>query len=291
MNWPRPYRGLSNEEIAQRIESDHGRKKPWVYMDAIDSILNIRPDIELVVADGRSTESMRTQMLKHHQESNANYTLLCYPDKMSQWIIFNDVIDRYVKSDTKYFVYTSSDIIWQMDWVEEAIKEFDKNPKLQILFPCVNNGDGNLPCQVASGPRDLDPIKPPYQEEAKAPVLNAYAMIFRMDFLRAFGGYPTVFRNCYSESFLHYMCLAVGGEQRLLPRGWCHHYGTVDIWQENGSFYYFNEEGMQFQEIMNKVQMAHGMGLLTVDFLKNILYKKRTSHDGITERAGERSCA
>lgn len=272
-NWPRLYTRLNNQEIAERIASDRGRAKPWLYMDAIDSILNTRSDIKLIVGDGRSTESIRDG-LKKHRECAGGYSLELYPEKMSQWLIFNDIIQKHVTDDAKYFVYSSSDVIWQMDWVGECIKEFEAHSEYQILFPCVNNGDHNLPCQVAPGPRDMDTIKPPYQEEAKAPVLNAYAMIFRMDFLRTFGGYPTVFRNCFSESFLSTMCAAVGGEMRLVPRAWCHHYGTQDLWQnDNGSPYYYNEEKMLFQDIMNQVRMAKGMGLLTVDFLKQTLYK------------------
>lgn len=279
--YPRSYNRLTNEEIASRIgeykQTENGTcsiatKKPWVYLDAIDSILNTRPGIKLVVGDGRSTESIRDGLQRHNSE-NPDYSLEFYPERLSQWVIFNDIYHKYTTADTKYFVYSSSDVIWQMDWIAEAIKEFEKNPKLMILFPCVNSGDSNLPCQVAPGPQDIDPILPPYQEAAKAPVLNNYVMIFRMELLRAYDGYPTLFRNCYTESFLHYLLLAIGGEQRLMPRGWCHHWGTVDIWQENGSFYYYNEEIVLFQNTMNKVKMAAAMGMLTTDFLKKTLWK------------------
>lgn len=268
----RPYNRLNNQQIAERVNATDKPFKPWLYMDAIDSVLNTRPDINLVVGDGRSTESIRQEMLKHQNETGG-YHIEFYSERMSQWVIFNDIINKHATPETEYFVYSSSDIIWQMDWVAEAIKAFEANPKLQILFPCVNNGDANLPCQIAAGPRDIEPLFPPYQEPAEARVLNAYAMIFRMDFLRTYGGYPTLFRNCFSESFLHYMCEAMGGEQRLLPRGWCFHYGTQDIWQENGSFYYYNEEKMLFHDVMNKLKMAKAMGLMSVDFLKNLLYK------------------
>lgn len=279
MAHPRSLDRITNDEIKLRIESDVGRRKPWMYLDAIDSILNIRPDIKLVVGDGRSTESMRYKMSEHYDRAKIAgsghpvYSLELYPEKMSQWVIFNDILDKYSTPETKYFVYSSSDVIWLHDWVGEIIKEFESNPKAQILFPCVNSGDRNLPCQIADGPRDLPAMLPPYQEEAKAPVLNAYAMVFRMDFLRTYGGYPNIFRNCYSESFLHYMCAAIGGEQRLVPRAWVHHYGIGDSWSENGSFYYYNEEKMLFQEIMNKVLMAKGMRRLDVEFLKKVLYK------------------
>lgn len=268
----RPFNRLTDNQIADRIVSDSGRAKPWMYFDSIDSILNTRPDVNLVVADGRSTDSIRELMSQHHKDSGG-YNLLLYPEKMSQWVIFNDIIKQYVTDETEYFIYSSSDVIWQMDWIAEAIKEFEKNPKLQILFPCVNNGDPNLPCQIAYGPRDLDPISPPYQHEARAPCLNAYAMIFRMDFLRTYGGYPTFFRNCFSESFLSYMCDAMGGEMRLMPRGWVFHYGTGDTWNENGSFYYYNEEKMIFQDVINRVLMHKAMNRMTVDFLKKTLYK------------------
>lgn len=275
LSHPRPYRKLTQEEIAPRLAaSSVGRRKPWVYMDAIDSILNIRPDIPLIVGDGKSTESIREHLVLHWNESSPKYILEFYTDRLSQWAIFNHIIEKYSTSATKYFVYSSSDVIWQMDWVAEAIKEFEKNPKLQILYPLVNNGDSNLPCQVSPGPIDMDPMMPPYQEAAKAAVLNAYVMIIRMDFLRAYGGYPTLFRNCYTESFLPYMCRAIGSEQRLLPRGWCFHWGTVDLWQENGSAYYYNEEIGLFQDTMNAVKMAEGMRMLTPEFLKKLLYKQ-----------------
>lgn len=282
--YPRSLERLNNEEIGQRINSPTSRIKPWVYLDAIDSVLNIRPDIQLIVADGRSTESVREILLRHNNASGGlpgfnsvcqpAYELKFYPEKTSQWLLFNDVFDKFSFPETKYVVYTSSDVIWTMDWVGEAIKEFEKNPNYQILYPCVGRGDPNLPCQVASGPRDLDPMLPPYQDAAKARVLNAYAMIFRADFLRTWGGYPTLFRNCYTETFLPLLCEAVGGEQRLLPRGWCFHWGAADIWQEKGgSPYFYNEELGTFQTTINKVKMAQGMGLMTKEFLKKTLWK------------------
>ncbi len=272
-NWARPYPRATPQEIDSRIDSDKGRRKPAMYMDVIDSVLNTRSDIKLVVADGRSTDSIRAEMQKHHLASAAAYDLMLYPEKMSQWAIFNDIIKYYATDETKYFIYSSSDIIWKMDWVAEAIKEFERNPKLQILFPCVNRGDPNLPCQIAPAPRDLDPILPPYQQAARASVLNAYAMIFRMDFLRTYGGYPTVFRNCFTESFLAYMCEAMGGEMRIMPRGWCFHYGEGDKWVTPDSAYYYTEEKLMFQEIMNKFLMYKAMNQVTVTTLKKLLYK------------------
>lgn len=269
----RSYSRLNNEQIQVRVDSGHGTIKPWMYMDSIDSVLNIRPDIKLVVADGKSTDSIRHDLTKHHYESGAAYDLALYAEKKSQWWIFNDLIEKYTTQDTKYFIYTSSDVVWQMDWVTEAIKEFERNPKLQILFPCVSKGDPNLPCQVADGPRDLDPVFAPYQSHARAPCLNAYVMIFRMDFLRTYGGYPTLFRNCFTESFLHYMCEAMGGEMRLMPRGHVFHYGEGDKWTSPGSAYYYTEEALFFQEIMNKVLMHKAMGMMTPEYLKKTLYK------------------
>jgi hypothetical protein len=137
----------------------------------------------------------------------------------------------------------------------------------------VNNGDSNLPCQVAAGPKDEDPMFPPYQTFGRAPVLNAYVMIFRMDFLNTYGGYPTLFRNCFTESFLHYLCEAMDGQQKLLPRGWCFHWGTVDIWQVNGSHYHYKEEKGLFGATMDAVQEALKSGKMTVDFLKKVLWK------------------
>lgn len=270
----RGYARATNDEIARRVAEGTGKTKPTVYLDAIDSVLNVRPDVQLVVGDGRSTDSMRLALTQHHEESAEAYTLILYPEKMSQWVIFNDILNSYATDGTKYFIYTSSDVIWQMDWVDAAIKEFDKNPKLQILFPCVNSGDPNLPCQIAEGPRDLDPIFPPYQKAAQAQVLNAYAIIFRMDFLRTYGGYPTIFRNCFTESFLAYMCEAMGGEMRLAPRAWCHHYGSIDIWADKDkSYYFYNEEKFLFQKIINDFLMHRAMNMATVDYIKRVLYK------------------
>ncbi len=269
-NFPRPYSRLNNQQIQDRIDGGHGTVKPWLYMDAIDSILNVRPDIKLVVGDGRSTESIRDGLSKHNDGS---YILELYPEKMSQWAIFNDIFGKHTDSETEYFVYSSSDIIWQHDWIAEAIKEFEKNPKLQILFPCVNRGDPNLPCQIAPGPRDLDTFIPPFQDHARAICLNAYAMIFRMDFLRAYGGYPTLFRNCFTESFLGYMCQAMGGEMRLMPRGHVFHYGEGDKWTTPGSAYYHTEEKLMFQQVMDEVLMHKAMNRMNVDYLKRRLYK------------------
>lgn len=272
MDWLRPHQRATNEQIAERIFSDKGRTKPTMYMDSIDSVLNIRPDIKLVVADGRSTDSIRSKMRKHC-ELSAVYEFLEYPEKMSQWALFNDVMNKYCTSETKYFIYSSSDIIWQMDWVAEAIKEFEKNSKLQILFPTVNKGDQNLPCQVAKGVEDKDPFVPPYQSYARAPCLNAYAMIFRMDFLRTYGGYPTFFRNCFTESFLYYMCEAMKGEMKLLPRGHVFHYGEGDKWTSPGSAYYYTEEKLIFDGVMSDLLMHKAMNMMTVDYLKKRLYK------------------
>jgi hypothetical protein len=281
--FPRSYIRLDNSEIQQRMASGHGNVKPWLYMDCIDSILNIRPDINLVVADGRSADSIRAAMVTHHRMSEQKvegainwhgfYQLQFYSERLSQWWIFNDIILKHATDKTKYFVYSSSDVVWHHDWVSEAIKEFEKNPKVQILFPCVNKGDPNLPCQIAPGPRDMDSFVPPYQEAAKAPVLNAYAMIFRMDFLRLYGGYPNVYKNCFTESFLHFMCEAMGGEMRVLPRGHCYHYGEGDKWSPpGGSPYNYNEEKMKFQAMINKVLMTRAMKMMSVDFLKGLLY-------------------
>jgi hypothetical protein len=270
----RPYTRLTNQEIATHLDNHVYRNKPWMYFDSIDSVLNTRSDITLVVGDGRSTDSIREELKNHLNTPDGAYCLELYDNKMSQWLIYNDILGKYATPETKYFVFTSSDVIWLMDWVAEAVKEFERNPKLQILFPCVNRGDPNLPCQIAAGPRDMDLIDPPYQQAARAPVINAYAFIIRMDFLRTYGGYPTAFKNCFSESFLYYMCEAMGGEMRLMPRGWVFHWGEGDKWSPpGGSPYNYNEEKMKFEGVINKVLMYRAMGLMTVDFLKETLYK------------------
>lgn len=270
---PRPYVRLSQEQITERIKSRDSMRKPWMYMDAIDSVVNIRPDIDLMVADGRSTDSIRAG-LQQHQKETGGHRLVLYPNRESQWKIFNDIFYGFTGADTEYFIYTSSDIIWQMDWVKEALKEFEANPKLQILFPTMSSGDRHASWQLAPGPRDKDAFVPPWQDEARAPVLNAYVMMFRMDFLRGYNGYPTLFRNCYTESFLYYMCKAMGGEMMVLPRGWCFHWNEGDKWQENGSSYYYNQEFELFEATMNKLQFQQSFGPLTPGFLRNLIYKQ-----------------
>lgn len=277
----RPYQQQPNEAIARRI-NDSGfvsRCRPWVYMDCIDSVMNVRPDIDLVVADARSTDSIRAG-LQRHQTLNRNYDLALYPEKMSQWVVLNDVLARHATPDTQFFVYTSSDVIWTMDWVEEAIREFDKDPSLQILFPCVNQGDPLLPVQVSPYPRDLPLIDPaghmdcPGMLAARAPCLNAYAFIMRREFLDTYGGYPTVFRNCFSESFLYYMCEAMGGKMRLMPRGTCYHHSGVDAWSGEGGSYNYSAEKAAFERIMDDVQEARcaERPFMTAGYLKGLLY-------------------
>lgn len=270
---PRPYTRQSNIQIDKRFHSlgNGCREKPWVYMDAIDSVLNTRPDMHLVVADARSTDSIRDELIKHHQAAEGRYSLSLYTDRMSQWKVFNNLWKNHAAEDTEYFVYTSSDIFWGPDWVAEAIKEFEKDPALQIIFPCVQSGDPNLPAQIAPGPRDLDLIEAPYQHAARAPVINAYAMIFRNSFLKAYGGYPDIFRNCFSESFLFYMCEAMGGKLRLMPRGWCFHLNAVDAWKDSGGLYNYDAEFDKFQSLMTHVQKTRMEGEMTIEFLKRTL--------------------
>lgn len=275
----RPYERRTNEQIAERIArlGFLSRIRPAVYFDCIDSVLNVRPDIDLVVADARSTDSIRTGLQKH-RETSGEYDLALYPEKMSQWTVLNDVLKRHACEATRYFVYTSSDIIWTMDWVGEALKEFEKDPSLQIVFPCVNQGDPLLPVQILSYPHDealIDPARHtecPAMKAARAPCLNAYAMIFRMDFLRTYGGYPDVFRNCFSESFLYFMCEAMGGKMRLMPRGVCYHHSGVDAWTGEGGYYNYTAEKDKFERIMDQVDGMRARGNLSVDYLKGILY-------------------
>lgn len=268
----RLYSRLPQEEILDHLKDGVNMNRPGMYFDAVDSILNISPDIKLVIADGRSTDSVRDGLFEHHKQNKRDYVFYPYEEKLSQWWIFNDVIKNFVTYDTEYFIYSSSDVIWTMNWVSEAIKEFEKNPKLQILFPTMSNGDRNCACQIANGVQDKDPFVPPYQQAAKAPVLNAYVMIFRMDFLRTYGGYPTAYRNCYTESFLWYLCEAVAGQMMVLPRGHCFHWDGGDKWSENGSTYYYNEEYEKFEGMMNRLQFARGIGKMDIHFLKKMLY-------------------
>ncbi len=276
----RPIRRITNEEIAQRIDKlgYMSRIRPWMYMDCIDSCLNARPDMDLVVGDARSTDSIRALLQQHQIASaspaHAGYELVLYPERMSQWKVLNHIASLFSTPDTKYFVYTSSDIIWTMDWVQIAIEHFERDPSLQIIFPCVNSGDPALPCQVTTGPapRGTPLIEPPYQDAARAPVLNGYVFIMRMDFLRTYGGYPDAYRNCFSESFLHYMCEAMGGKMMLMPEGFCWHHNGGDLWTGEGGTYHYTAEKPTFDAMMDKVQEARANSTCTIEFLKGILY-------------------
>ena len=278
----RPLARITMDEIAKRINilGRKSRARPYIYMDCIDSIVNQRPDIELVVADARSSDIVRERLELHHRQSGG-YQLAFYPEKMSQWMVFNDILARHAKDDTEYFIYTSSDIIWPSDWVEAALKEFDADPKLLLLFPTVNVGDMSMPLQLAPGPCDMDLIDPADHMEsagvraARAPCCNMYVAMFRMDLLRAYGGYPDLWRNCFTESFLYYMCEAMGGKMRLAPRCWCYHHNGVDVWVGPGGFYHYTAEKPVFDRVMDEVQYARSQGTCDVAFLKNLLYRKK----------------
>lgn len=276
----RSYSRCSNEEIINRVNTKGilARLRPWVYMDCVDSILNIRQDVDLVVADARSTNSIRRHMAKHQAASigldHAGYDLALFENKESQWKALNKILEIQLQPHHEFLVYTSSDVVWVMDWVAEAEKEFAKDPSLQIIFPCVSSGDPNLPCQIAQGARDLPLLDPPYQQAARAPVLNGYAFIMRTEFLRRYGGYPTIFRNCYTESFLYYMCEAYGGKMRLMPRGWVYHFGAMDAHEGDGGKYNHLGEFPVFERVMNEVQAARSEGRATVDFLRSQLYEQ-----------------
>jgi glycosyltransferase involved in cell wall biosynthesis len=277
----RPLVRLNMDQIADRINTlgAKSRNRPWVYLDCIDSVINQRPDVDLVVADARSSDGIRVQMALHHKQARG-YQLAFYPDKLSQWAVFNDILQRHSTHETEFFIYTSSDIIWAHDWVAEALKEFDADPKLQILFPTVSTGDNSIPIQISSGPHDAELIDPADHmncvgmEAARAPTLNAYAIMFRMEFLREYGGYQTAWLNCFSESFLYYLAEAMGGKMRLMPRGWCYHHNGVDLWISEKGFYGYSSEKPLFDEIMDKVQAARISKTMTPEFLKDLLWRK-----------------
>lgn len=277
----RPLVRLDMDSIAQRINvlGMKSRARPWMYMDAIDSVINQRPDVDLIVADARSSEVVRNNLAIHHRQAGG-YELAFYPDKASQWAIMNDILARHVTPHTKWVVYTSSDIIWPMDWIEPALKEFEKDPELAILFPTVNAGDGNLPLQLAPGPYDADVIDPadymnnPASQAARAPCLNMYAAIFHIDFFKTYGGYMNAYANCFTESFLYYQCEAMGCKMRLAPRCWLYHHNGGDIHglgTENGGYNYFKEKPT-FDKMMDEVQLARSENRMTVEFLKKVLY-------------------
>ena len=275
----RPLVRLTLEQIAERTNrlQSKSRTRPWVYMDCIDSVVGMRPDIQLVVADAKSSDIVRTKLAEHHKNAGG-YDLAFYPEKMSQWALMNDVMKRYATDDTEYVVYTSSDIIWVGDWVGEAIREFERDPSLQIIFPTVSAGDAAIPVQIAEGPQDINLIDPALYMEclgmaaARSPCLNAYAIIFRKQFFDTYGGYPTAYRNCFTESFLYYMCEAMGGKMRLMPRGWVYHHNGVDVWIGEGGFYHYGAEKPTFDRMMDDLQIKRAAKEMTVEYLKGVLY-------------------
>ncbi len=265
----RPVKRLKVPEIVGRLKKQFAYR-PWAYLDAIDSILNVGGDNQLVVVDGKSTESIREVLKSHNTECYRQYELKLYPQKLSQWRIFNDVFNQYCKEDTEYFVYTSSDIIWVDNWVEKAIEEFEKFPQVQILFPTLSSACTNdTPWQMAPGAVDEDS----FEKE----LCNAYVMIFRMDFLKKYGGYPNVFRNCFTESFLYDMCREMGGEMRVFPRGWCYHHGAMDKWKmktDQGITYYnFSNDKPRFDKIQYAIEKHKKVGTFSSDVLKELLYE------------------
>lgn len=270
---------LTMEQIAKRINDlgPKSRNRPALYMDCIDSVVNQRPDIELVVADAKSSDIIRTGLAQHHKDTQG-YQLAFYPEKLSQWAVLNDILARHAMPETEFFIYTSSDVIWAMDWVAEAIKEFDKDPALQIIFPMVNAGDLSMPLQLSPGPQDKDLLDPADFmnskgiEAARAPCCNAYAFIVRMEFFRVYGGYQTIWKNCFSESFLYYQCQAMGGKMRVMPRGWCYHHNGGDVWVSEKGFYGYTAEKPTFDRVMDDVQRARTENRMTADYLKSVLY-------------------
>ena len=167
-----------------------------------------------------------------------------------------------------------------MDWVAEAEKEFEADPTLQIVFPTVNAGDVSIPVQLAPCPHDLPLIDPADHMDcigmaaARAPCLNMYAAIFRMDFLKKYGGYMDIYRNCFTESFLYYLADAMGGKMRLMPKGWCYHHNGGDVWIGEGGHYHYLAEKPTFDKIMDDVQYMRSMRMMTPEFLKGILWKR-----------------
>lgn len=273
---------LTNPAIAERINrwGFLSRIRPHSYWDAIDSVVNTVPEARLVVADARSTDSMRAALTSHYSLDPAAYRLELYPARQSQWTLFNDVMRLHMTPGIRYIVYTSSDIIWPEDWLAKALTEFEADPRLQILFPMVNSGDPVLPCQVAPGPRDLpliDPASPECMDcegmrAARAPCLNMYAAVFRREFFKTYGGYMTAFRNCHSESFLYYQCEAMGGKMRLSPGSWLYHHNGIDAWTGEGGSYNYTAEHPRFHPMMDEVQVARAAGAMNVDFLRRMLY-------------------
>lgn len=279
----RPLVRLNMDQIADRINvlGPKSRNRPWVYLDCIDSVVNQRADVELVVADARSSEIIRTQMAIHHKQAKG-YELAFYPEKLSQWAVMNDILARHSKPETEFFIYTSSDIVWAMDWVSEAVKEFDRDPALQIVFPMVNAGDLSMPLQLAPGPCDMDMLDPAdYMhtigvKAARAPCCNMYVAMFRMDFLKTYGGYMDLFKNCFTESFLYYQCEAMGGKMRVMPRGWCYHHNGIDVWVSEKGFYGYTSEKPIFDKVMDEVEKARNEKAMTVEFLRDKLYRKNS---------------
>lgn len=271
----RGYERLAQPEVLSRCGRAYSHK-PWVYLDAIDSVRNIRPDIVLTVNDSRSTDSIRNH-LDCHNRTPGGYRLVLGRERRGQWDLLNECIDG---EDFDYVVYTSSDIIWKEDWVEEAIKEFKKDSRCMIIFPTVSAGaDVDVPDQIATGVKDVDAyeVKPvgASGREVTAyarsiPCLNMYAAIFRAEFFKTYGGYPNVFRNCFTETFLPLLCKAMGGNMKVMPRGNCYHHNGVDRWQEGGTWYNFGKEQGVFLEKIKKYMAQEER--VDVGFMKELLY-------------------
>lgn len=267
---------LSNAQITDRLTRLQWktRARPWCYMDAIDTVVNTRPDAGLQVVDAASAASVKSLLIEHSSERDSgHYRFISRPDKESQWKLLNDVL---VSDDfsSDFFIYTSSDVLWLDDWVSKALEEFDRDPNLLLLFPTVSDGDRAAPWQIAPGPVDQNPFEPPFQAAARAPVCNAYAFMARMDLFKAYGGYPTLFRNCFTESFLSYLCEALGGTMKVAPRCWAFHHNGVDKWTGPSGTYAYESEKAKFDGVMDRVQDARIRGKMTKEFLKEVLWKK-----------------
>ena len=97
----------------------------------------------------------------------------------------------------------------------------------------------------------------------------------------------TVFRNCFTESFLNYQCEAMGGKMRLMPRGWVFHHNAVDAWTGDGGSYNYLGERHVFDRVIDKLHVARIEGRMSVEFLKDLLYEPSTCGSVLVSRSGD----
>lgn len=224
---------------------------PWTYLDAIDSVSHILGnDAHISVADFRSSEVVQNILREHLKYANLpNYELLLGKNKESQWKAMNQVLkSRFKNGSYKYFIYTSSDILWgQADWIKNVLEVFEKDEKCLIAYPTVNKGlKDQVPYQISKIPLP--------NEEFEVNLANAYGIVFKREFFEEFDfKYPDIFRNCYTEGFLHRMLKSIGANQKMVPNANLLHADGMDIWCKTvkGVRHYYSQD--QDEPVMKEI--------------------------------------